>query len=196
MSPAPDERDRIRAAMECILTDTPRHSNAALTIVALAQEAELPSSALTQRHLYLKNEFYECLRQRGVTPDVENRLRATIAKLKTTIANKSAELDQLRADVSALVRVINQLSMENQQLREALACPDPNVISFQTVEGDWQGNGRMMGRAGPSTSGAAIRHRVGPQGEIGVQVPSALVAYSFNWQDAPPLRPVTGSLIR
>jgi hypothetical protein len=39
MSPAPDERDRIRAAMDRILQGTPQHSNGALTIVALAQEA-------------------------------------------------------------------------------------------------------------------------------------------------------------
>ncbi|MEU9074553.1 hypothetical protein AB0D22_07705 [Kitasatospora sp. NPDC048538] len=130
MSPAPDERDRIRAAMDRILADTPQRSNGALTIVALAQEADVPRNALTQRHLDLKNEFYERVRQCGATPDVETRLRATIVKLKTTIANKNADLNRLRADVPALVRVINQLSLENQQLREALARPDPNVIPF------------------------------------------------------------------
>lgn len=135
MSPAPDERDCIRAAMERILTDTPQRSNGALTIVALAQEADVPRNALTQRHLDLKNEFYERVRQRGATPDVETRLRATIVKLKTTIANKNAELNRLRADLPALVRVINQLSLENQQLREALARPDPNVVSFRDHRG-------------------------------------------------------------
>ncbi|MEU9472342.1 IS3 family transposase [Streptomyces avermitilis] len=44
MSPAPDERDRIRAAMDRILQGTAQHSNGALTIVALAQEAGVPSS--------------------------------------------------------------------------------------------------------------------------------------------------------
>ncbi|WP_240508882.1 hypothetical protein [Streptomyces agglomeratus] len=55
MSPAPDERDRIRAAMERILGGTPEHSNGALTIVALALEAGVPRNALTQRHTDLKN---------------------------------------------------------------------------------------------------------------------------------------------
>ncbi|UQW99196.1 hypothetical protein [Streptomyces sp. RerS4] len=50
---------------------TPQVSNGALTIVALAQEAEVPRNALTQRHLDLKNEFYERVRERGATPDVE-----------------------------------------------------------------------------------------------------------------------------
>lgn len=57
MSPAPDERDRIRAAMDRILQGTAQHSNGALTIVALAQEAGLPRNALTQRHPDLKNDF-------------------------------------------------------------------------------------------------------------------------------------------
>ena len=48
MTPAPDERDRIRAAMDRILDGTPQRSNGALTVVALAQEAEVPRNALTQ----------------------------------------------------------------------------------------------------------------------------------------------------
>ncbi|MEU3314466.1 hypothetical protein ABZ743_17595 [Streptomyces sp. NPDC006662] len=128
MSPALDERDRIRAAMDRILNGAAEHSNGALTIVALAQEAEVPRNALTQRHLDLKNEFYERLKERGATPDAEVRLRATIVKLKQTIANKNEELDQLRADVPALVRAVNQLTLENQQLRERLDQPAANVV--------------------------------------------------------------------
>jgi regulator of replication initiation timing len=58
----------------------------------------------------------------------------TIAKLKKTIANKNEELAQLRADVPALVRVVNQLTLESQQLREALVNPDTNLIP--TEDGD------------------------------------------------------------
>ncbi|MGW1159411.1 hypothetical protein ACWD48_14520 [Streptomyces sp. NPDC002519] len=49
-------------------------------------------------------------------------------RLKETIANKNKELGQLRADVPALVRAVNLLTLENQELREQLAHPDPNVI--------------------------------------------------------------------
>ncbi|WP_326615243.1 hypothetical protein OG949_40840 (plasmid) [Streptomyces scopuliridis] len=128
MTPAPTERDRIRAAMDRILGGTPQHSNGALTIVALAQEAKVPRNALTQRHLDLKNEFYERVKERGATPDVEIRLRKTIVKLKETIANKNTELDQLRTDVPSLVRAVNQLELENQEFRRMLALPEPNVI--------------------------------------------------------------------
>jgi hypothetical protein len=58
MTPALDERARIRAAMDRILASNPQHSNGALTIVALAQEAQVPRNALTQRHPDLKNDFY------------------------------------------------------------------------------------------------------------------------------------------
>jgi len=107
--------------MDRILAGTPEHSNGALTVVALAIEADVPRNALTQRHTDLKDEFYQRIRERGADNGDEARLRATIAKLRQTIANKNKELAQLRADVPALVRAVNQLTLENQQLRDAHA---------------------------------------------------------------------------
>lgn len=99
MSPAPDERDRIRAAMDRILAGAPEHSNGALTIVALAQEAQVPRNALTQRHLDLQNEFYEKVRARGALPDSEKRLRRQVTKPKELRAADAKELAALRSDV-------------------------------------------------------------------------------------------------
>lgn len=130
MTAALDERDRIRAAMERILAGAPERSNGALTIVALAQEASVPRNALTQRHTDLKNEFYQHVNVRGGPCELETRLRAIISKLRATIDNKNRELKQLRVDVPALVRVVNQLTMENQQLRDQLAQPTDVVIAF------------------------------------------------------------------
>lgn len=130
MPPAADERDRIRAATERILGGAPIRSNGALTIVALALEADVPRNALTQRHPDLKNEFYTRVKERGGTPAVESELRATIAKLKTTIRNKNTELARLRTDVPALVRVVNQLTVENDQLRQALSGQHTSVVAF------------------------------------------------------------------
>ena len=118
MTPVPDERDRIRAAMARILAGTHERSNGALTIVALAIEAGVPRNALTQRHTDLKEEFYQRIRERGADNADEVRLRATIARLRQTIANKNNQLAQLRADVPALVRVVHELTLENQQLRD------------------------------------------------------------------------------
>jgi hypothetical protein len=130
MTAALDERDRIRAAMTRILNGTPRHSNGALTIVALAHEAQVPRNALTQRHTDLKNNFYQQVRDRGGPSEVEARLRKTISKLRATSENKTRELNQLRADVPALVRVVNQLTIENQQLRAQLAEMPAAVIAI------------------------------------------------------------------
>jgi hypothetical protein len=120
MTIEPDERDRIRSAMDRILAGTPERSNGALTVVALAIEAGVPRNALTQRHTDLKDEFYQRIRDRGADNGDEARLRATIAKLRQTIANKNGELAQLRADVPALVRAVSQLTLELQQTRAEL----------------------------------------------------------------------------
>jgi septal ring factor EnvC (AmiA/AmiB activator) len=134
MTPEPDERAQVRAAMDRILAGTPERSNGALTVVALALEAGVPRNALTQRHTDLKNEFYQRIRERGADNGDEARLRATIARLKQTIARKNKELAQLRADVPALVRAVHQLTLENQQLRDMRASTRGSVISFPRRE--------------------------------------------------------------
>ncbi|MBL1110162.1 hypothetical protein JK361_37360 [Streptomyces sp. 5-8] len=119
MSPAPDERERIRAVMDRILDGTPQHSNGALTIVALALEASVPRNALTQRHTDLKAEFYDKVRARGTTPDSERRLRQQVRKLKELRAADAEEIAQLRA-VEALVGALHLATTENSHLRRQL----------------------------------------------------------------------------
>ncbi|MFJ3339395.1 hypothetical protein [Streptomyces sp. NPDC086766] len=121
MSPAPDERDRIRAAMERILSGHPEHSNGALTIVALAAEAGVPRNALTQRHPDLKNQFYDKVRVRGQTPDSEKRLRQQVRRLKELRAADAEEIARLKADVEALVGALHQSTVENRVLRQQQA---------------------------------------------------------------------------
>lgn len=132
MSPAPDERDRIHAAMERILAGAPERSDGALTIKSLAAEADVPCNALTQRHLDLKNQFYAKVKERGQPTDVEVRLRKQIVKLKELRTADKEELVELREDREALVRVINQLTLENRQLRQQLMAPSPIVRILPT----------------------------------------------------------------
>lgn len=118
MSPAPDERERIRAAMDRILSDTPEHSNGSLTIVALAAEAQVPRNALTQRHTDLKNDFYNRIRLRGQMPDSERRLRHQVRRLKELRVTDAEEIARLKTDVEALVGALHQSMTENQMLRQ------------------------------------------------------------------------------
>lgn len=124
MTPALDERIRIRAAMERILTGVPEHSNGALTIVALAAEAQVPRNALTQRHLDLKNGFYAQVRARGQTPDSEKRLRQQVRRLRELRAADAEEIAQLKADVEALVGALHQVTME----KAACASSSPTAM--------------------------------------------------------------------
>lgn len=92
-----DERARIRAAMDRLLSGQATSSNGGLTVVALAAEASVHRMALIKRHADLKNEFYERIRRetKGV-PETEKRLRERVIQLKKTIANQEAEIEELR----------------------------------------------------------------------------------------------------
>ncbi|BEL13003.1 hypothetical protein Q0Z83_111940 [Actinoplanes sichuanensis] len=131
MSADPDERTRISAAMHRLLGGTAQHSNGALTIVALAQEAGVPRNALIQRHLDLKADFYARVRERTGNCEDETRLRQTISRLETILARKNTELTELRYDRAELVRTVNVLTLENQQLREAQQQARPTVIALR-----------------------------------------------------------------
>jgi len=128
MTGDPGERDQIRAAMDRILDGVPERSDGALTAVALAIEAGVPRNALTQRHTDLKDEFYQRIKARGADNGDDARLRATIARLKKTIEGKNRELAQARADVPSLVRAVNQLTLENRQLRDAQSRRDRGSV--------------------------------------------------------------------
>lgn len=127
MSPALDERDRIRAAMDRILSGKPEHSNGALTIVALAAEAQVPRNALTQRHTDLRNDFYDKVRACGQIPDSERRLRQQVRRLKELRAADAEEIARLTADVEALVGALHQ-SMTENRLLHVRAAEDNGVV--------------------------------------------------------------------
>ncbi|GAB2879532.1 hypothetical protein GCM10027074_54800 [Streptomyces deserti] len=91
------ELHHIRAAMDRLLAGQAIASDGSLTIVALAAEAGVDRMALMKRHADLKNEFSERVRhETRQVPEPEKRLRETVAKLKKTIANQNAEIEELR----------------------------------------------------------------------------------------------------
>jgi predicted ribosome quality control (RQC) complex YloA/Tae2 family protein len=105
-----DERARIRAAMDRLLTGQPTDSNGSLTVVALAVEASVHRMALMKRHTDLRNEFYQRVRtETQQTPETEKQLRETVKKLTRTVADQAAEIEELR-------HVVTQLALANAVL--------------------------------------------------------------------------------
>ncbi|WP_331734006.1 hypothetical protein OG345_40970 (plasmid) [Streptomyces sp. NBC_01220] len=128
--PHHDERARIREAMDRLLTGQATASNGSLTVVALAAEADVPRMALLKRHADLKNEFYERVRnETHQVPETEKRLRETVTKLKKTIANQRAEIEELRQQVTRLTLASAVLAQEIDEQPRGARVPD-NVVPF------------------------------------------------------------------
>ncbi|MER5357065.1 hypothetical protein [Streptomyces sp. NPDC002785] len=126
-----DERTRIREAMDRLLTGQAAASNGSLTVVALAAEADVHRMALQKRHADLKNEFYERVRNEAQqVPEPERRLRETVTKLRKTLANKEAELEKLRQQVTLLTLASAVLTQRKDPDPEPSPTPD-NVFPFR-----------------------------------------------------------------
>ncbi|MEV4000560.1 hypothetical protein AB0K62_33625 [Streptomyces halstedii] len=126
-----DERARIREAMDRLLAGQATASNGSLTIVALAAEADVHRMALLKRHVDLKNEFYERVRTEShQVPETEKRLRETVTKLKKTIANQRAEIEELRQQVIRLALANAVLTHEDDRQARHAPAPD-NVLPFR-----------------------------------------------------------------
>lgn len=126
----PDERTRIREAMDRLLTGQATASNGSLTVTALAAEADVHRMALMKRHADLKNEFYERVRtETQQVPETEMWLRETVAKLRKTIANQKAAIDELRHQVTGLALASAVLTQERGTSAEPVPTPD-NVVPF------------------------------------------------------------------
>ncbi|MCX5374934.1 hypothetical protein [Streptomyces sp. NBC_00091] len=124
----PDERTRIREAIDRLLAGQAVASNGSLTVVALAAEAGVHRMALMKRHADLKNEFYERVREETKQiPETEKRLRETVTSLKRTIANQRAEIEELRRLVTNLT-LASAVLTEEQSTSTDPAPPPDNVI--------------------------------------------------------------------
>ncbi|MFF0095288.1 MULTISPECIES: hypothetical protein [Streptomyces] len=127
----PDERTRIREAMDRLLAGQATVSNGSFTTAALAAEAGIHRMALYKRHADLKNEFEERVRtETKQVPETEKQLRATVAKLKKTIANQRAELEELRQLVTHLTLASAVLTQESEPPPDMGVTPN-NVIPLR-----------------------------------------------------------------
>lgn len=125
MNQPDDERVRIRAAMDRLLSGSPTSSNGSLTVVALAAEAGVHRMALLKRHADLKNEFYQRVRTEAQqVPAAEQQLRETVARLRRTVANQRAELDELR-------QLVTNLTLASAVLTQTRPTLPDNVIELR-----------------------------------------------------------------
>ncbi|MEV0490513.1 hypothetical protein [Streptomyces atratus] len=123
-----DERVRIREAMDRLLSGQATVSNGSHTVLALATEAGIHRVALFKRHVDLKNEFNERVRKEThQVPESEKRLRETVTKLKKTIANQEAEIEDLRQQVTRLALASAVLTQESDRQADCARASD-NVI--------------------------------------------------------------------
>ena len=109
-------RNQIRAAMDRLLAGTPLRSDGALTIVTLAAEAGTKRHILTHRHTDLKEEFYARVRAQNRIPDSEKRLRDELDAAQRRLADVSEHCRQQQQTIEALARIVNVLTVENEQL--------------------------------------------------------------------------------
>ncbi|WP_310727934.1 hypothetical protein [Streptomyces sp. N2A] len=117
--------------MDRLLTGQSTNSNGSLTVVALAAEAGVHRMALMKRHADLKNEFYERVRNETTqVPETEKRLRETVTKLKKTIANQEAEIEELRQLVTNLALASAVLTEEGSASAKPVSTPG-NIIPFR-----------------------------------------------------------------
>ncbi|MFD6938712.1 hypothetical protein ACFWAP_21485 [Streptomyces goshikiensis] len=126
-----DERARIRAAIDRLLTGQPTASDGALTVIALAAEAGVHRMALQKRHADLKNEFYERVRtETKQLPESEKRLRKTVSDLKETVAAQKAEIMALRHQVTQLALANAVLTHQGRKTEKPPEEVPDNVISL------------------------------------------------------------------
>ncbi|WP_055712521.1 hypothetical protein [Streptomyces torulosus] len=116
--------------MDRLLAGQATASNGSFTAVSLAVEAGVHRLALLKRHVDLKSGFHERVSiETPQVPEVEKRLRETVTKLKRTIADQKAEVDELRQQVTRLAIASAVRTQENDGQAERALVSD-NVIPF------------------------------------------------------------------
>ena len=129
------QRKAILAAADRLLAGTPRYSTGNLSVVQLAIEAQVKYWVVAQRHTDLRDHFQALAQAIGRNPGAAHRASTEWDGLRE-------ERDQLRrhcAGLEELVRtyavVINELSIENQALRDQVRTPSATVTPLQHRRG-------------------------------------------------------------
>jgi chromosome segregation ATPase len=121
-------RDHIRAATDRLLAGTPLRSDGALTVVSLAAEAGIKRHLLTHRHTDLKEEFYARVRAQNRMPESEKQLRDKLKATQRRLADLTEQSRQQQQAIGALARIVNVLTVENEELTTELDQQRPKKL--------------------------------------------------------------------
>jgi hypothetical protein len=112
--------------MDRLLNGRPRHSDGKLTIKALAEEAQLKRWILTHKHIDLQDEFRARVGQRrGQMPAEQQRLTDQNRIHQERIRNLSAQLATKGELTKRYARIVQVLTLENEQLHRQIAALQP-----------------------------------------------------------------------
>jgi hypothetical protein len=122
------QRRAILAAADRLLAGTPRRSTGRLSVVQLAAEAGVKYWIVAQKHTDLRDHFQQVAREAGKTPA---GLRASLdarERLDRDHADLRRHCSGLEELVQTYALVINELTLENQQLKAQLDDHTDNIV--------------------------------------------------------------------
>lgn len=105
--------------MDRLLDGKPIRSDGKLTVKSLSEEAGVKRWLLTHKHTDLQDEFRARIAARGSLPPAQQALVDKNTELRARNAELSEKLAEARDEAHQLARIVQVLTLENEQLRSA-----------------------------------------------------------------------------
>jgi hypothetical protein len=122
-----DEAIAITQAMARLLLGTPLRSDGKLTVKSLLAEAGLRRNKLTHKHTGLKDLFYALVKAQDTQPAITVDLRAENDQFRQAVAELRQANREQAETIKRFARVVRVLEVENRQLRDHAADPQPTT---------------------------------------------------------------------
>jgi hypothetical protein len=117
----------ITQAIGRLLLGTPLRSDGKLTVKTLAAEAGLRRNKLTHKHTGLKDLFYALVKAQHTQPAIAVDLHAENDQLRLAVAGLRQTNREQAETLKRFARVVHVLEVENRQLRDHAADPQPTI---------------------------------------------------------------------
>jgi DNA repair exonuclease SbcCD ATPase subunit len=117
-SAGPDlQRAAIQTAADRLLAGTPLRSTGELTVVQLAAEAGMKRWLLTHKHRDLAEQFQARVKAVDGDPPSVRKLKARVQELQEALTRLRAEQAERQALLECYAHVINELSIDYEQVK-------------------------------------------------------------------------------